>query len=55
MNKYEKLAETLTERLTKNEGTVELTPEETLKIINCLLGMGRIQTIVESDYGGAEL
>ena len=55
MNKYEELADKLSVRLVKNTGTVELTPEETMKIINYLLGMSRIQKITESDKGGAEL
>lgn len=55
MNKYEELADKLSERLVKNKGTVELTPEEAMKIINYLFGMSRIQKITESEKGGAEL
>lgn len=55
MNKYEELADKLAERLVKNKGTVELTHEETMKIINYLFGMSRIQKITESEKGGAEL
>ena len=54
MNEYEKLAIEIQNKLVKN-GTVEVTPEEAMKIINCLLGMSRIKKITESKYGGAEL
>lgn len=52
MNKYEKLAEELKDRLIRNNGTVEITPEETMKIIQYLYGMSRIQKISESENGG---
>ena len=55
MNEYEKLAIEIQNKLVKNDGTVEVTPEEAMKIINCLLGMSRIKKITESKYGGAEL
>jgi hypothetical protein len=55
MNEYEKLAIEIQNKLINNNGTVEVTPEEAMKIINCLLGMSRIKKITESKYGGAEL
>ena len=48
MNKYEKLAEELTRRLVKNTGTVEVTPEEAMTIIQYLLEISRIQEIIEN-------
>ncbi len=55
MNKYEKLAKELEKRIIENNGTVELSPEEAMKIFQYLLGMSRVQKIVESEYGGSEL
>ena len=55
MNKYEKLAKELEKRIIENKGTVELSPEEAMKIFQYLLGMSRIQKIAESEYGGSEL
>ena len=55
MNKYEKLANELIKRLVNHKGTVEVTPDETMEIINYLMGMSRIQRIIESEHGGAEL
>lgn len=55
MNKYEKLANEIEERIIYNKGYVELTPEEAMRVLNYLRGMDRIQKIAESEYGGAEL
>ena len=55
MNKYEKMAKELERRFVANNGTVEVTPEEAIKIIQYLYGMCRIQKIIESEHGGAEL
>ena len=54
MDKYEKMAEKLKTRIIENNGTVEVTPEEAMKIMNYLLGMSRIKKIIESEYGGVD-
>lgn len=54
MNKYEKLAEKIKERLIENKGTIEVTAQEALDIYLALLALIRIKNITESEYGGVE-
>ena len=56
MNKYEKLAQVIIKKImeSKDKDTVELRAEEAMQCLNYLMGMSRIQKIVESDHGGAE-
>ena len=53
-SKYEKLANKITEKIMTSNGTITLTTEEALEVLNCVLGMSRVMKIAESDHGGAE-
>lgn len=49
MNKYEKLASDLEEKIIGNKGTVEITPKDAMEIYLCLRRMERIQRMLETE------